>query len=312
MDTKRPLDTDQLITFLELVKVGSFSGAARSLQVSQPTVTARIQALESAVGGLLVTRAKGSMRLTDMGQRFLPFARRSVETIREGVQVARDSGSDHRGHINIAAFSSVAATLLAEALLTFARRLPNVSVTVREEFQEHILPLLDDGVVELAHLLWPWHPAGRDILPLVVTREEMIFVTAPTHPLADVGEVSLEDVVAADAFFHLGSGDLFRPIKGRRQDLGFRSMEVPLTTARYIIGGGVGVGLLTLDFVKRDLESGALVRLTGSELVDSRQTALVHHRRRGHLTPAASEFVREFEAAARAGSLTARSEDRAL
>jgi Bacterial regulatory helix-turn-helix protein, lysR family len=52
------MDVNQLIAFERVVREGSFSKAAWSLGVSQPTVSARIQALETMVGGLLFRRGR--------------------------------------------------------------------------------------------------------------------------------------------------------------------------------------------------------------------------------------------------------------
>ncbi|MGE3272326.1 MAG: LysR family transcriptional regulator, partial [Chloroflexota bacterium] len=51
------MDTDQLRTFERIVREGSFSRAAWSLDLAQPTVSARMQALEQQVGGPLFARS---------------------------------------------------------------------------------------------------------------------------------------------------------------------------------------------------------------------------------------------------------------
>ena len=48
------MDLQQLIAFDRIVREGSFSRAARELQIAQPTISARMQALEAEVGGVLL------------------------------------------------------------------------------------------------------------------------------------------------------------------------------------------------------------------------------------------------------------------
>src|SRR4051812_32608712 len=56
LSTWGAVDTDQLLTFERIVREGSFSRAAWSLDLAQPTVSARIHALEQSVGGPLFAR----------------------------------------------------------------------------------------------------------------------------------------------------------------------------------------------------------------------------------------------------------------
>ncbi|MBO0795369.1 MAG: LysR family transcriptional regulator, partial [Ktedonobacteraceae bacterium] len=72
------MDIDQLRTFERVVREGSFSRAARSLDISQPTISARIQALEQEVGGALLQRGGRTIALTERGESFLPYARQAI------------------------------------------------------------------------------------------------------------------------------------------------------------------------------------------------------------------------------------------
>ena len=82
------MDTDQLRTFERIVREGSFSRAAWSLDLAQPTVSARVHALEQAVGGPLFARSGRGVVLTDLGASFLPFARRALEVLDAGVELS--------------------------------------------------------------------------------------------------------------------------------------------------------------------------------------------------------------------------------
>ena len=109
---------DQLAAFDRVAREGSFSRAALSLGLGQPAVSARILALEEAVGGTLFVRAR-RIRLTALGESFLPFARRALELVREGTEVARLAQVGERGKVRIGALGSLAGEVgreLARAL----------------------------------------------------------------------------------------------------------------------------------------------------------------------------------------------------
>ena len=72
------MDLQQLTAFDRIVRQGSFSRAARELHIAQPTISARIQALEQEVGGPLLARSNQGVKLTALGVSFLPYARRAL------------------------------------------------------------------------------------------------------------------------------------------------------------------------------------------------------------------------------------------
>ncbi|HEX5691219.1 MAG TPA: LysR family transcriptional regulator, partial [Roseiflexaceae bacterium] len=75
------MDLHQLMAFERIAREGSFSRAAWSLQIAQPTISARIQALEQEVGGALFVRGGRRVTLTERGESFLPYARRAMEVL---------------------------------------------------------------------------------------------------------------------------------------------------------------------------------------------------------------------------------------
>ncbi|UWQ60446.1 LysR family transcriptional regulator [Leisingera caerulea] len=67
-------------TFLAIEATGSFHGAARVLNVTQTTVSARIKALEDRLGVALFERGPGGTRLSEAGRQFMPYAEQMVRT----------------------------------------------------------------------------------------------------------------------------------------------------------------------------------------------------------------------------------------
>ena len=81
------MELAQLQAFSEAAERGSFRRAAEALMTTQPSVSARIQALETEMGVPLFHRTARGVRLTDMGRTFLPFVHRSTESLRRGREV---------------------------------------------------------------------------------------------------------------------------------------------------------------------------------------------------------------------------------
>lgn len=85
---------------------------ARELQLAQPTISARIQAFEQEVGGSLLVRSNHGATLTTLGVSFLPYARRALAAMLEGV-AAHEAQRGLHGRVTIGVLGSLAETLLA-------------------------------------------------------------------------------------------------------------------------------------------------------------------------------------------------------
>src|ERR1051325_6205356 len=119
----------QLEAFLEVAMQRNFGKAARALSISQPALSARIKTLEAAVGEELFTRPKGGVRLTEPGARFLPFAERSVDLLREGSRIARQAATTS-GQLHIGSTSWTSAYIAPRIFREFHEREPSVSLTL--------------------------------------------------------------------------------------------------------------------------------------------------------------------------------------
>jgi DNA-binding transcriptional LysR family regulator len=90
-------------TFVRVIDTGSFSGAARQLQVGQPAVSKAIAQLEDWLGVRLVLRTTRSLTPTEAGQNFYVRAKRSLEEAEEAILAARGAGAGLTGKLRIAA-----------------------------------------------------------------------------------------------------------------------------------------------------------------------------------------------------------------
>ena len=69
------MQIELLDTFLDLVETRSFHRSAERLEITQSTVSARVQVLEQAIGARLFSRSRAGTQLTTEGLKFLPHAR---------------------------------------------------------------------------------------------------------------------------------------------------------------------------------------------------------------------------------------------
>ncbi len=198
------MDMDQLLAFERIVREGSFSRAAWALGIAQPTISARIRALEREVGGPLFRRGR-RVALTERGAGFLPHARRALAAVMDGVEAARLAHGGQRGRLAIGALRSLTGHFLAPALTRFYARFPEAECLVREGLHWEVVEQLCDGVIELGLICWPYlDPLPADMTPLLHLHEPVALVAPRGHLLAGRPVVTRDDVVAeADPFLLL-------------------------------------------------------------------------------------------------------------
>lgn len=241
------MDVDQLIAFDRIVREGSFSRAAWELHIAQPTISARIQALEQAVGGPLFARSSRRISLTALGASFLPYARRAIEVLAEGAAAAREAQDGQRGRLTIGVLGSLAGCFLPPALAQFQREHPQVECYIRAGSHQRMVDLLCDGVVELGLIAWPCiDPLSVELTPLLHIREPVVLAVPTRHPLSQRTGVTLEEIASqADPlllvrWWQSTHGGVAR-VAARAKSVA----NVPPETARALILEGVGIGFFT-------------------------------------------------------------------
>jgi DNA-binding transcriptional LysR family regulator len=130
------MDWESLRHFLAVARIGTLSGAARSLQVDHATVSRRLAALECELQATLVDRLSRACRLTPLGQQVFE----QVQTMEEGsyaierlLQAAR---APLDGKVSLSAPPILVAQLLAGHLAEFGRRHPGLQLAVSAQGQQ--------------------------------------------------------------------------------------------------------------------------------------------------------------------------------
>lgn len=201
------MELHQLRYFCAIVDTGSFSRAARLTHVSQPSLSQQIRKLEDELGARLFDRLGRSVRLTQLGQAFLPRARavlRELEAARGDVDEQKDSVG---GTITIGVIPTVAPYLLPRHLAAFSRDFPATELTVVEEITPVLLERLRASTIDLAILALPIRGNEFETFPILTER---LFAALPKqHRLGRRHSLSLKDL-RSEPFLLLRDGHCFR------------------------------------------------------------------------------------------------------
>ena len=289
------MDHNQLTTFDRIVREGSFSRAARELHIAQPTISARIHALEEEVGGALLTRTNHGVQLTALGVSFLPYARQALAAMLEGIEAARQARSGLRGRITIGSLGSLTGGLLAPALVRFQATHPTVECYARSADHLPLVRLLYDGVVELAVIAWPCvQPLVTDLKPLLQFHEPVLFTVPRRHPFAQRTAITQADIIECDTqFLLLRWWQITHPEVARLAARAKFMADVPQEVALYLVREGHAFGFFTHAYIHRELKQGEVVQVPVTDMpMIYRDSALVRLERSAELAPAANALIR--------------------
>ena len=183
----------QLRGFCYAARTKSISKAAEKMNLSQPSVSLQIKALEQELGAQLFERRGPRIVLTHDGQRLLELARPLVEAI-DGLDAAFSSlrESAERGTVNIAAGGSTIQYLLPPFVERYTREYPQVDVRLHNVTGKAGLALLREGDVDFA--VGPMLDTPSDITFHPLVTYEPMLITRHDHPLAKLQRVTLKDV----------------------------------------------------------------------------------------------------------------------
>ena len=184
----------ELEAFLGVARLGNFTRAARSLNMSQPALTVRIRHLEEALGVRLLDRTTRSVTLTQIGLQFLPVVERVIAEINSVAAGARDLAQRRRGTVTVAALPSIASTLLPATVAAFKARHPGILVQLRDGVAERVSALVKSGEADFGI----GSPMTRDpdLKTTVLMDVPVSAVFPPGHPLERRASIGLRDLIA--------------------------------------------------------------------------------------------------------------------
>lgn len=256
---KSQITLKQLEAFSFVVDTGTFRAAAAALGTTQPNISSRISALETALGTKLLERDAGSVRLTSKGIELLERTRdilRAGEALLEAAN-RRDLIEER---LRLGVTELVACTWLQAFLRRLRRAYPGLRVELNVDLSFQIEAGLRDGALDLAFQNGPFvfMATGERRLasePYVwVANEE---ITEGLTGGASVGRF-FDKAVLTHAR-HTGAGRALHELAMKRgYDVGKIAHSSALSACLPMVSEGMGVALLPKALVADDLETGRL------------------------------------------------------
>ena len=283
----------QLTYLVLLAEERHFGRAARRANVTQPTLSAQLQALEALLGVRLLGRSRAGVVLTPVGRAAVEYARAALREVADLVELARDAreGTAFRGTLRLGVPPTLGPYLLPLIVPRLHRAYPDMKLYVREAGPADLLLRLENGDFDL--VLAPAPVGGRDVETTELFDESLLIAAAPDHRLAGRGrigpaELAGESVLTLEPGHHLheqvsvlcaAAGAVLRP------DYEGTSLD----TLRQMAGMGVGLAFLPALYVHSEIRPRgevAILEVEGQPL--QRRIVLAWRRRSVHRREAAS------------------------
>jgi DNA-binding transcriptional LysR family regulator len=151
----REFNLDQLRTLVVIVEHGSFAEAARRLHLAPPTVSLHISELETRIGARLLSRTRGAVRPTAIGESLVEHARRLLADVAHVMDDMARQSKGLAGRVRIGSSTGVIAHLLPRALEILADTHPDIDVQIAVLTSHQSLERLASGALDIGIVALP-------------------------------------------------------------------------------------------------------------------------------------------------------------
>ena len=186
------MELRQLKYFVMSAEYLNFSEAAKHLFITQSTLSQQIKQLEFELGFPLFLRNSRHIVLTEAGEEFLPFARKTIRDAEDGVQRLYDLQNVKAGTLRVGVTYSLS-SVLTEGLLSFMRQYPNVKLEICYETVNRLLELLKARKLDFVLSYKPLVDTP-EIDTISLFENSLSAVVSSTHAMASMKGITLEEL----------------------------------------------------------------------------------------------------------------------
>ncbi|MGD1117980.1 MAG: selenium metabolism-associated LysR family transcriptional regulator [Dehalococcoidales bacterium] len=260
------MNIEQLNTFREIARRGSFSEVARKLGISQPAVSFQVQKLEQELGIRLIDRSQRVVTLTQAGQRLLRFAENVAaerENLAKDLDVLRE---DVSGDLHIAASTIPGEFLLPALLAEFKKRHPAVDIRLDVSDSLTVIGRIRDNTCEIGFC--GVAPEGKDLASFRVGGDEIVLSVFPGHPFARKKEIPPDELEGEPLIFREATSGTQRSLENLLAragvDTGKWKPNMVLGSTQSVVSAvatGAGIAFVSDLAIKNCLAQGSVIQV---------------------------------------------------
>ena len=257
------MDLDQLHTFLEIVRLKSFSKAAQTCFRTQPAISAQVRQLEQELNSSLFERLGTRIALTPAGRIFADYAEQILELRRRAQDAINELDRQPRGELVIAANEATCIYVLPRVFSQFKREFPNVQLLVDRAYGSHVVDAVMDNLADFGITQLP--VAEKKVQVVRIHSDEIRLLVPAGHPLADAGSVRCTDLTRFPMLLPK-SGNTRNRLNGWLElveDSIQISMELDSTEMiKRFVMAGLGLSFLAASHCREEVAAGKLMAIS--------------------------------------------------
>ena len=285
------MDLDQLHTFLEIVRLKSFSKAAQTCYRTQPAISAQVRQLEQELNTTLFERLGTKISLTTAGKIFAEYAEKILDLRRRAQDTINELDRVPRGELVIAANEATCIYVLPLVFSEFKKNFPNVQLSVDRSYGARVVEavlnnLADFGITQL--------PVQEKKLQVArIHSDEIVLLLPGKHPLAMKKSVTPREMAGYPLLLPKSGTTRTRldawlePVEDELRI----SMELDSTEMiKRFVMAGLGLSFLAASHCSEEVASGKLSCVSLAPEPMLRKVALIYRKDKA-LSKAALGFI---------------------
>lgn len=254
------MNLDGLDVFVKVVQVGSFSGAAKALDMPVTTVSGKIANLEKRLGVTLIQRTTRKLHVTEAGEIFFKRCARALEEVQVAEQELTTKRVEPEGTLRITATIDVGYIFLPPLVKSYLKKYPKMKIDLK--LTNRVVDLISESV-DLAIRVGPLKDSSMIARKFLETHASLWTSQSyakkrgvPKHP-RDLGKHD-----------GIGFSSAFADVLRLERDGDFREAEFPcrvsvddMATMKAFIAQGDGIGLLPDFLCVEEARSGRFIKV---------------------------------------------------
>ncbi len=288
------MDFKQLEAFVAIAKHKSFSKAAESLYITQPTISTHIKNLEYELNATLINRSSKKIHLTEAGAILHKYAVDILNKRDYAIYSLNNYKGKIEGLLEISASSVPEEHLLPKMLMSFSENFPDVRYRISKYDSGMILKKIIQGEINFG-IVGSKADSGK-LEYIRIMSDEIILAAPPKEMYSSLGEIYPGDLKAFKFILReKGSGTrkaLEDALSGHGMSLSDLSVSALIENNRTIvecIKKDMGLTFLSKNVVAKDIENGSVISIPVSGMDIKRDFYFVYNRSMA-LSPLAEAF----------------------
>jgi DNA-binding transcriptional LysR family regulator len=285
------MDLDQLHTFLEIVRLKSFSKAAQTCFRTQPAVSAQVRQLEQELNASLFDRLGTRIALTPAGRIFAEYAEQILDLRRQAQNTINELERAPRGELVIAASEATCIYVLPRVFSEFKKQFPNVQLLVDRAYGSRVVEAVLENQADFGITQFP--VKEKRLQAAKIHSDEIKVLVPPQHPLSGKKFVTAADLVGypllvpKTGITRSRLAAWLEPVEDQVRI----SMELDSTEMikRFVLAG-LGAGFIAGAHCREEVAAGRLVAIPLGPDPMERQIGLIYRRDKA-LSKAALGFI---------------------